>query len=262
MTTDMRLVQISDLHFGCLDAGVKDALLRALTADGPDLIVVSGDLTQSALEREFAEAAEFLAQLPSPCLCMPGNHDLPGMDLSRLLDPWARYRRHIAADLNPEWRSGLVHIKALNSARRVLPHWNWANGAISRTQCAEVAAAFAGSGAPWRIMALHHPPVPTTAINLPVTLFGRNALFRTLCESRVDLVLAGHQHHAQIETREEGGHTTVFVNAATATSKRLRHQPNGYNRLSFTADAVRIDLLGYADGAFSVFETVTHQKPR
>ncbi|MGN6421683.1 MAG: metallophosphoesterase family protein [Asticcacaulis sp.] len=258
----MKIAQISDLHFGSLNPVVKDALLRALTTDAPDLILVSGDLTQSALESEFAEAAGFLAQLPSPHLCIPGNHDLPGMDLSRFLDPWARYRRHIADDLNPEWRAGLVHFKALNSARRVLPHWNWANGAISQRQCADVAAAFSGTSAPWRIVALHHPPAPTTAINLPVVLYGREALFRTLSEQRVDLVLAGHQHHAQIEAREEGGHITVFVNAATATSTRLRHQPNGYNRLSFTEDAVRIDLLSYQDGAFSVFETVTHAKSR
>ena len=258
----MKIAQISDLHFGSLNPTVKDALLRALKADAPDLILVSGDLTQSALDVEFAEAAEFLAQLPSPHLCIPGNHDLPGMDVSRFLDPWARYRRHIAVDLNPAWSSELVRLKALNSARRVLPHWNWANGAISQRQCADVAAAFSGTSAPWRILALHHPPAPTTAINLPVVLFGRKALFRTLSEQRVDLVLAGHQHHAQIEAREEDGHITVFVNAATATSNRLRHQPNGYNRLSFTKEAVRIDLLSYQDGAFSVFETVTHVRSR
>jgi 3',5'-cyclic AMP phosphodiesterase CpdA len=257
----VKIAQISDLHFGSLNPVVAEALLRRLRADKPDLIVVSGDLTQSARESEFIAARAFLSQLPAPTLSFPGNHDLPGMDAARLFNPWGRYRRHIAADLNPEWRSQLVQIKALNSARRILPHWNWANGAVSRRQCADVAAAFSGRAAPWRIVALHHPLAPSREVHLPVTVFGRDALLAELRRQRVDLVLAGHQHHAKVEARESDGHVTLFVNAGTATSTRLRDQPNGFNLMHFTPTEARIELLRFDGGDFAVFEAFAHSKP-
>ncbi|MDI7776414.1 metallophosphoesterase [Asticcacaulis sp. EMRT-3] len=256
----MKIAQISDLHFGCLNDEVKTALLRHLHDDVPDLIIASGDLTQSATDGEFEAARDFLAELPARVLSIPGNHDLPGMDITRFLHPWRRYRRYIAEEMNPQWSSPLVAIKGLNSARMILPHWNWANGAISDRQCRAVEATFAATTAPWRMVVAHHPLIASPDFPLAVTVFNGRALLDTLAQQKVDLVLAGHQHHAYIETREMGGHTTLFVNASTATSTRLRRQPNGFNRLTFSPEAVRIDLLRYQDGAFSVFEAVTHSK--
>jgi 3',5'-cyclic AMP phosphodiesterase CpdA len=43
-----KLAHISDLHFGRIDEEVVEALLVDLRGLGPDLIVVSGDLTQRA----------------------------------------------------------------------------------------------------------------------------------------------------------------------------------------------------------------------
>ncbi|WP_443750928.1 metallophosphoesterase family protein [Asticcacaulis solisilvae] len=91
-------------------------------------------------------------------------------------------------------------------------------------------------------------------------MFNARALLETLAEQRVDIVLAGHHHHAYVETQSMDGHTTLFVNASTATSNRLRRQPNGFNMLEFTGTSVRIDMLRYKDEAFAVFEAVTHSK--
>jgi predicted phosphodiesterase len=142
----------------------------------------------------------------------------------------------------------------------ILPHPNWANGAVSQRQCRDIETFFAGSTAPWRVAVLHHPLVSASELPLDVTVFGRQRALQTLREQRVDLVLAGHQHHAFAEPSANPGHRIVYVNASTATSQRLRRQPNGFNLLEFTADEVQVRQLRYTAGAFETYSTLVHRK--
>lgn len=256
----MKIAHISDLHFGVTDATVLAALHQSLHEAAPDLVIASGDITQSALTSEFVEAEAFFRMLGKPVFCVPGNHDLPGMDLMRFVNPFGRYRKHIARDLNPEYRSDLIDIKGINSARMILPHWNWANGAVSAHQRRGIGRTFTEGSGRWRMVVLHHPPMNSKDFPLDVSLTGAKELFDTLASERVDLVLTGHQHHAYIESRVANDHTCLFLNASTATSTRIRRQPNGYNVLHLTPDAVRIDLLRYENDSFAVFEALTHTR--
>ena len=89
-----RLPHLSDLHFGRVDPAAVDALLRSLEEARPDLIIVSGDFTQSARSEEFRAARAFLDRLPAPVFAVPGNHDLPQWNpVERLVRPYDRYRR-------------------------------------------------------------------------------------------------------------------------------------------------------------------------
>src|SRR5258708_19013687 len=71
------IAHISDLHFGRHDPVIATGLLADLAAEKPDLIAISGDLTQRARRAEFAAAREFLDRLPAPAIAVPGNHDVP-----------------------------------------------------------------------------------------------------------------------------------------------------------------------------------------
>jgi 3',5'-cyclic AMP phosphodiesterase CpdA len=256
----VKIAHISDLHFGCISGTALKALLRSLEEAAPDLVIASGDITQSATVAEFTEAQAFFARLPAPVLSVPGNHDLPGMDLVRFVSPFGRYKRFIAEELNPSFTSPLVHIEAINSARMILPHWNWANGSISRRQCARLAAGFSASGSVWKMCVLHHPAVNSRDFPLEVALFNKACLLRVIKQQRVDLVLAGHQHHAFVEPEASGGHTTLFVNASTTTSVRTRRQPNGFNLLEFSESHVRIDMLRLNGDRFETFSATTHTR--
>ena len=48
-----KIAHISDLHFGAIDPLVLAALGKAIRATAPDVVVVSGDLTQRARDSEF-----------------------------------------------------------------------------------------------------------------------------------------------------------------------------------------------------------------
>ncbi len=92
-----RIDHISDLHFGRASSDKVEALLAQLNREAPDLVVVSGDLTQRARAREFESAGTFLSALSSPYLAVPGNHDIPlWQPLVRFANPWRRWKQFIS----------------------------------------------------------------------------------------------------------------------------------------------------------------------
>jgi len=102
------IVHLSDLHFGRVHPQVIAPMVEAIRQVAPDLVAVSGDLTQRARARQFMEARAFLDRLPMPQIVVPGNHDVPLHNVAaRCLQPLRGFRRDIADDLQPfygDWR--------------------------------------------------------------------------------------------------------------------------------------------------------------
>src|SRR4051812_5821030 len=112
------IVHLSDLHFGRLDERLIPPLQKAIAALSPQLVVVSGDLTQRARRPEFEAARAFLDTVSAPQLVVPGNHDIPLYNIvERMVDPLRRYRRHISNDLAPVFTDDEMIVVGLNSAR-------------------------------------------------------------------------------------------------------------------------------------------------
>ena len=74
----MKILHVSDLHFGPpYLPRVGEALIDIAASIAPDVVVVSGDLTQRAKPEQFEEAARFIGRLPDvPRIVVPGNHDV------------------------------------------------------------------------------------------------------------------------------------------------------------------------------------------
>lgn len=225
------LVHLSDLHFGRTDPSLLDPLVRIIQSIAPDLIAVSGDLTQRARPVQFKAARAFLDQLPAPQVVVPGNHDVPLYDfVTRFTRPLARYRRYITDDLEPWFVDEEVAVLGINTARSL----TFKQGRINETQIA---------GAQKRLCVLppsiikvivtHHP------FDLPVgyqpgELVGRAALAtEMLSDCRCDLLLAGHLHHglaAEGSLRQGSlAYEPIIVQAGTATSTRGRGESNSFN---------------------------------
>jgi 3',5'-cyclic AMP phosphodiesterase CpdA len=246
------IAHISDLHFGRARPGATGALLRALRLSVPDLVVVTGDLTQRARRREFAAAQEFLARLPATALVVPGNHDLPlWRPMARFARPWGRWRRYISADQIPVVRGPGCVAVGVNTARRWGSWIDWSRGRINRAQLEAVAAAFADTAPETlRILAAHHPflLLPGGLRHRPV---GRASLgLARLIESRVDLILGGHVHRAYAGVARAPG--PVVVQAASAVSDRLRGEPNGFNRIRLQPATLTVEVLQWQHGEFAV----------
>jgi 3',5'-cyclic AMP phosphodiesterase CpdA len=224
------VVQISDLHFGRVDPALLDPLAAAVNAIEPDVVVVSGDLTQRARSAQFRAAGAFLDRLPRPQVVVPGNHDVPLYDIvRRFLAPLARFRRHIERDPAPFFHDEQIAVLGINSARSL----TFKGGRINREQIDTVRARFAGlDPAVVRVLVTHHP------FELPPDgdeddLIGRAALaMRAFAECGVDLLLSGHLHrsHSQNTTRYDiDNYAALVVQAGTATSTRGRGESNAFN---------------------------------
>jgi 3',5'-cyclic AMP phosphodiesterase CpdA len=83
-----RIIHLSDLHFGSINVDTLLPLQQIVKKIGPDLIIISGDLTHNAKREEYEQAQKFIHSLPRPRLIIPGNHDIPLYNvLDRLFRP-------------------------------------------------------------------------------------------------------------------------------------------------------------------------------
>jgi len=259
----MRIIHLSDLHFGTESDMIVNALTKALYDLSPDLVIVSGDFTQIGSSREFRLARDFLHSLSCDYLCVPGNHDVPARRLiERFSSPYKKYKKHIAEDLCPVYENEQVVVAGLNSARRALPHWNWANGTISAEQRARLDRFFypPPNDTRWKICTFHHPIHKVDTMPLDVTVFGRKATLKKIQDLKIDLVLTGHVHHASITTLGNDTHQTVYLSASTALSNRTRDQENGFNLITLTKNTMTIDIYKLKNSNFENFETFERKK--
>jgi 3',5'-cyclic AMP phosphodiesterase CpdA len=224
------IVHLSDLHFGRVDPAILQPVIGFVRDVRPDIVAVSGDLTQRARTAEYIAARDFLRELPSPQIVVPGNHDVPLHNLvSRFAKGLDRYRRYISDDLAPFYCDDEVAIAGVNTARA----FTWKSGRINRAQLAALQRRFsATSPERTKIVVTHHPfDLPAGAIGHVV---GRSRLaMATLAACRVDLLLAGHFHIADVgytATRYSlPGYSALVVSSGTSISTRGRGQPNSFN---------------------------------
>lgn len=256
----MRIVHLSDLHFGTETGQIADDLTEAIREAKPDLIVVSGDFTQIASSSEFKTARDYISKLPAPVFCVPGNHDIPRFDVwDRLFSPYKRYRKYIEEDLKPVFENDRVIVAGINSARPVLPHWNWANGAISHRQLSYLKDVYTESKAKYRVCVFHHPVQQAFNAPLDTVVFGAKNTLRALNDFKVDLVLTGHVHHASVTTLGDLEHRTIYLSASTALSTRLREQENGFNLIEFLEDNMAIHIYAHDGKKFALQENYSQK---
>ncbi len=224
------IVHVSDLHFGRIQPGMVQALTRAIQEIAPDLIALSGDLTQRARPREFEQARDFVATLAAPKVIVPGNHDVPLYNIyARFVRPLHRYRRYISDDLEPFYADEEVAVQGINTARSL----TFKGGRVNEQQVALLERRLGSRGDVLTMVVTHHP------FDLPDhypenALVGRARMALTqLANSGIDLFLAGHLHIGVAEKMtlrfKIGGHAALLVQAGTATSSRTRGEANSFN---------------------------------
>lgn len=219
------------------------ALQDALEELGPDLIVLSGDLTQRAREHQFRQTRRFLDALPAPWLAVPGNHDIPLLDLPRrLIWPRERYWRWITYDRAPLSVVPGARVLGLDSSRRRT------TGILTPRRLEPLPEMLHGPEAELRVLVTHHP-------FLPSQLVGAAGALEAAALARVDVLLAGHQHlsyHRRVA--QDPGLGILLVQAGTATSfRRRRKQPsNAFNVLRWKDGVLTVELLTFDGAAFAL----------
>src|SRR5262249_428120 len=199
------IAQISDLHVkppGALAYGKVDtaaaltrcvAELNRLEAP-PDLVVISGDLVDTAQKEEYDHLVRLLAPLALRFAAIPGNHD--DRALLRAAFPDQAYAPSAGA-LNMANAVGEIDVVLIDSSVPGAQH-----GEVDAETLRWLDAPLAASTSRPALLFLHHPPFCTGITHMDVQNL-RNAgdlaaiLHR---HPRARLVAAGHVHRATLTT--------------------------------------------------------------
>jgi len=233
------LLHISDTHFGTEQPPVVAALRRMAHELRPDVLVLSGDITQRARSAQFAAAREFCDSLGVPhLLSLPGNHDIPLFNLwARLVDPYGGYRAAFGHELEPELERDDLLVLGVNTTR---PRRH-KDGEVSRAQIERVSRRLRGARREQlRVVVTHQPACVMREEDEKDRLHGGHRAARAWSEAGADLVLGGHIHLPYLTdlcARVKDTERTVFcLQAGTAVSHRVRFAtPNSVNVLRWSA---------------------------
>lgn len=242
------VVHLSDLHFGKVDAALLTPLVEAVSACAPDVVVVSGDLTQRARTAQFLEAKTFLARLPQPQIVVPGNHDVPLHNIAnRLFKPFEKFQRYIEPNLTPSVVDAQIAIVGLNSARSLVMK----GGRVNVEQLDSLRAAFERVGDDViKVVVTHHPVDVAADVDAGERVGRAELAMAMFAQCGVDVLLAGHLHTSRSAGTGEryalSGYEALMVSAGTATSTRGRGEANAFNVLRLEKQRVEIERFEWS----------------
>jgi Icc protein len=235
----MKILHVSDIHYR--EAPETWVLLKeaARQFEGmrPDLILLTGDLTNDGLDEQFLRVKRFVSWLAfCPVLIIPGNRDLTKTvvpvpaersDLEYFLlthpEPASvfdemdeledvnhgRQSKFFAHFPAPEffYRARRVAAVGLNSTPEIAPRQiELMTQYFNKGQVGEL-----------RIFCAHHSflPVPTKKLR-PGDIVPRSAdILQTLIELNVDLLFCGHIHRSHVWELSDGRHRLLCCNAGS-----------------------------------------------
>jgi 3',5'-cyclic AMP phosphodiesterase CpdA len=231
MSGRVRIVHLSDAHFGTIRPGVAEGLVQTVHGLKPDLILLTGDITQRARASQFKAAKAFVAQLkPFPCIAVPGNHDIPLFGWGvRFTNPYGQFKKLFKELLEKDYVADGVRVTGLNSTSR----WRHVQGDFNIPRI-EKRLKVPFENVKVRIAAFHHPMDCAKSVDEKNLLVGRDETMRVLDEAQVDLVVGGHIHDPHVALSgvryPAVKRNMILAVAGTCTSWRTRSgAPNSFN---------------------------------
>ncbi len=229
-------MQLSDMHFGTEQPAVVEALVALALQQRPDLLVLSGDITQRARPAEFQAARAFMNRLGAPMLAIPGNHDIPLFNVwARLQRPYAGHMAAFGSELEPVHASPDLLVVGVNTTRAR----RHKDGEVSAQQVERVAQLLQGAtAAQLRLVVVHQPVAVTRAEDRPNLLHGHAQALKRWAAAGADLVMGGHIHLPYVLEIQGLARAMWAVQAGTAVSSRVRPgAPNSVNLLRWIKGA-------------------------
>ncbi len=197
-----------------------DEMTVEMAALNPDLVILTGDLTQIGTEEEIRQARDWLEGLgPAGRVAfVPGNHD------TYAKDSWPVLQRELK-DYLPADGAGYPLVRRLEDVAVIglcsaepTPPLS-ATGRLGADQLQRLEATLADHTEALKILYLHHPPLPGM-IGWRKRLRDAPALSRLLERAPVELILHGHRHRDGVAL---SGATRVLATApASARQGSLR----------------------------------------
>jgi 3',5'-cyclic AMP phosphodiesterase CpdA len=241
----MLIVQISDVHCGPMfNYGSFRTAVDEINALSPDVVVVTGDITENGILSEFKMAADEFKRLKAKnVIYISGNHDYrsTGYLLFKQFFPF-----------NQVTEIGDAVIIVLSSAR---PDRD--DGEVGHRQNLWLENTLEHYKDRLKIVAIHHHiiPVPDTGAD-QITIVDAGDVLRSLVKARADLVLCGHRHRPwkwRIEDMQ-------VIHAGSVSCEKLRgFFLNSYNVIEIKNRKIEVKLK-IVGGDYISFEEVIKRR--
>ena len=260
------VAHVSDLHFGRPASSERLDSLRELIAEiEPDVVAVSGDLTQRCTKKEFVQAREYLDKIGkvAPYVVIPGNHDIRWLGaVARNMGglfrqqahnfKYSRYVRYISEELSPALEVPGAVIAGLNTAHGITRGSITKRfrdlGVIGYVKHADIERAREAfenaSPDAARIVMIHHNPIRGV-------LTGRHGLANTehalhaFASLGTELILCGHDHLQALHTVETGVHGLVISTAGTISNRIRPGRASSFNLVNLDEHNLRITTYAW-----------------
>lgn len=263
----IRIAHLSDPHFGTILPGVKEGLLKSLKDINPDLVLLTGDITQRARRAQFKAAKHFTHEInPIPVIAVPGNHDIPLFNVfTRFLNPYWGFKKLFKDQLEKEHRFGDILVSGLNSTSK----WRHVQGQFNQRRL-EKRLRRKQKTAKIHIAAFHHPMDCSKPQDEKNLLVDRTETIQLFDQYGVDLMVGGHIHDPYVSlstVRYPNTKRSMIIGVAgTCTSWRTRKDaPNSFNLIEIdTFDIPKMTITRYdqiEDKSFSVKSVHRFQRP-
>lgn len=247
-----RVLQFSDIHFGCEHKQAVEAALDYAHTTPSDLILITGDITQQGLPDEFEAAGRWIRRMPEPRFVIVGNHDVPYWSLlARLFRPWKAFERatgHPAHD--HQFLSPAVMVRGVVTARGWQARANWSKGVIDLDQTRKAAEALRQAPVgTLRILACHHPLVEMIGTPMTGDVKRGDAAALIFQEAGVDLITTGHVHVPFALPIALGDRCSYAVGCGTL-SHRERGAPPSFNQIDWDAHTITVTVMAWTGERF------------
>ena len=226
----MQIVQLSDLHVGGLfKEDAFNTIVNEVNELSPDVVIISGDLTDDGLIFQFQQARSLIQKIKCPNLiALPGNHDYrhTGYLLFKKFFPFSNQIHEY---------ENLV-ILTLGTAR---PDRD--EGEVGHRQNVWMENILNQHAEKMKIVVMHHHliAIPDTGYANVVGILDAGDTLRACLESKVDLVLCGHKHRPWIWNLG----ALQIAYAGTASSWRYRGVfDDTYNIINVDRGKIEIDI--------------------
>ncbi|HJH31728.1 MAG TPA: metallophosphoesterase [Methanosarcinaceae archaeon] len=236
-----RIVHLSDIHVSSAHflTDVAESVVQGVNEISPDILVITGDLTQNGSHQEYIEAKEWIDRIDCRNkVIVPGNHD--SRNVGYLLFEDIIGARYSCCSLDG------VTVVGVDSSQPDID-----DGHIGREMYGWIAEKFNPEEKDFRIFTLHHHliPVPMTGREEEIPEDSGDVL-ELLNRCNVDLVLCGHRHVPWVWKLND-----MFVlNAGTACSNKIKARTTQcYNLIEIEKDGERNN--GWRIRAYHVIPT-------
>lgn len=225
---DLLIAHISDLHCGHeFQPLVFEQATREINSLDPDVVVITGDLTDNGLLNQYRESKKRLGGLHCKnILATSGNHDYRSTGYLIFKQAF-RFRRIVKTD-----NSVMIVVSTARPERD--------EGEIGHRQVVWLRNALKRYKRKTTVIVMHHHlvQVPDTGPDT-IPIIDSGDTLRALVRSEADLVLAGHRHRPWMWNVQG----LPILHAGSVSSERLRgFFHNSYNIVEIEKGEIRARL--------------------